>query len=601
MSFCIPKKEATRFLSAIQSGAIDVEALMDVSSEQRRATFAKFVGENVAEGMNAAYEEKLLLKDQKKGLANWAMTMAGLKDKEKLDFLGKVRKLEKILEPAEERAFMADLVAKKFEAPISFAEAKVLSEGAKNVETLQKEWDPVARKWSSEDARLKYGTAKAIYQDYVGTLLRDANANNFKEWLTQPKLGAVLDIANSTKGIVASLDNSFFGRQGLKALITNPDRWAVAFVKSWGDIARTLVGGDPMLALRADILSRPNAMNGKYRNGGFALGQDFEEAFPTTLPEKIPVFGRLYKASENAFVGGALRLRADIGDRVIAKAEAAGVDMSRPGEQAKAIGDLVNSLTGRGNIGRSSGEWTNAALFSVRFLKSNYDTLTAHSFGYGYEPGPARDFVRKQAAMNLLKIIAAEAAVYAIAGMLWPDSTEWDPRSANFGKIKIGNTRFDISGGMGSIVTLASRIAPTMHNGKWGWWSKSAVSGRWTDLGSGKFGSKNPLDMVEDFIEGKASPFAGKVLDLLRGGHDFAGNRVTVTGEALSMVTPISFSTFKDAQRDPEAANTLAVMILDGLGIGANTYGRGREPQAKEIWEEGYFGDADGSAGTGVP
>jgi len=589
VAFCIPKKDAAKFLAALGSGDINVAQLMDMTSAERRAHFAKVVGENVAEGMNAAFEAKMLLKDQRRGMVTWARSMAGLKDKVKLDFISKVNKLERVLEPAEERAFLADLAAQKLGATVTLDEAKAISEGAKTVTDLQKAWDPATQQWASEADRLKYGVAYVTYQEYVGALLRDANTKNFKEWLTQPKLGAVLDIANSTKGIVASLDNSFFGRQGIKVLFTNPDIWAAGFAKSFVDIGKTIGGHDPMLPLKAEIYSRPNSMNGKYRNGKFALGQDVEEAFPTSIPERIPGFGRLYKASENAFVGGALRLRADLADRVIRDAEAYGVDMSVSGPQAEAIGDLINSMTGRGNIGRMSGEWVNATFFSIRFLKANWDTLTMHTFGAGIEPGPGRDFMRKRAATNLLKIATSMALIYAIAGMLWPDSVEWDPRSSNFGKIKIGNTRFDISGGMASMVTLAARLMPTMHNGRWGWWSKSAVSGRWSQLGTGKFGSKNPLDVLEDFIEGKASPFAGKVLTVLRGGRDFTGERVTLTGEALSLVTPIGFSTMQDAMKDPNAAPLLAVYLLDAMGIGASTYSGKKEPRAREIWDEEFW------------
>lgn len=598
MSFCIPKPNANDFLAAIKSGVIDVEKLMDMSSADRRAVFTSVVGENLAQGVNAAFEEKLLLKDQQRGLITWAKQMSGLSDRTKVDFIGKIRKLDRVLEPDEERNFYADFAAKKFGAPITMAEAKTISQGAKKIEELKTNWNPDTQTWKSEDDRLAYGTAFVSYKDYVEALMRDANAKSFKEWLTQTDGKQLLDVANSIKGVVASLDNSYFGRQGIKTLFTNPDIWANGFAKSWGDIGKSIIGRDPISAIKADIFSRPNAMNGKYDNGKFALGKDFEEAFPTTLPEKIPGLGRLYKASESAFVGGALRLRADLADRMIAKAEEFGVDMSKPGKQAEAIGDLVNSMTGRGNIGKMSSEWTNAAFFSIRFLKSNWDTLTMHTGGLGIEAGPARKFVQRQAGKNLLKIVGSMALIYAIAGMLWPDSVEWDPRSSNFGKIKIGDTRFDISGGMGSLVVLAARMIPTFHkdafgNWKFAPWSKSAVNGKFSNLAKGGFGARTRLDMLEDFAEGKASPLLGAAFDSLRG-TDFAGNKTTYTGQVAKLVTPIGISTFQEAMADPNAAPLVAVVMLDALGIGANTYGakRNRE-KPKEFWEEDWFGQSD--------
>lgn len=583
MSYCLPKRDANAFLQALKTGKIQPDQLMDMTSAERRAHFATIVGAANAEGVNTAFEGKLLLKDQQAGLQRWAQQMAGLSPKTRKDFIEKIQKLENVLEPAEERAFLADLAAKKFGSAITFDEAKTISAGAKNIAELKTKWDPNTQSWANETDRLAYGAAFVAYQDYIGNLMRDANSRSFKEWLTQPKAKALLDTANSIKGIVASLDNSFFGRQGFKVLATNPDIWARGFMKSWSDMKNVIWdGSDPIAVIKADIYSRPNAMNGKYDNGKFALGKDFEEAFPTTLPERIPVLGRFYKMSEAAFVGGALRFRADLADRLIPKAEAMGIDMSTPGPEAEAVGDIVNAMTGRGNIGRISGEWVNAAFFSLRFLKSNWDTLTGHTLGFGIEPGPARTFVRRQAASNLLRIAGTMALVMFIAGLLDPESVELDPRSSNFGKIKIGNTRFDISGGMASMVVLAARLLSGSTKD-----SKDRVK----SLTSGKFGARSRLDVLEDFAQGKASPLLGKAIDFARG-TDFAGNKITLTETALGLVTPIGFSTASDALADPKAAPLVAVMILDGLGFGASTYGskRSRE-KPREIWEEEFWAD----------
>lgn len=577
MTFCIPKADAVKFIEAIKDGKIVPEKLMDMTSAERRAHFASIVGDNLAEGVNAAFESKMLLQDQKRGMVTWAKQVGGLSDRQKLDFIAKVNKLDKVLQPEDEKAFLADLAAQKLGATVTADEAKAIAKGAQLVTELKTQgWDEAGQKWANDGDRLKYGTAYTEYQDYVGDLLRDAKAPTFKEWIRSPKQ-VLLTTASATKGIVASMDNSYFGRQGIKMLFTNPGIWANGFVKSWGDMAKEVRGVDAMKAIRADIASRPNAMNGKYRNAKVALGLEFEEAFPSSLPEKIPLFGRLYKASEAAFNGGAMRLRADYADKMIALAEKSGVSMSRPGKQAEGIGALVNAMTGRGNLpiigsGQSGAvDAINATFFSLRFLKSNVDTLTMHRLGYAIEEGPSRQFVRKQAAQNLMKIVGGMGAILFAAEQLWPGSVEWDPHSSNFGKIKIGNTRFDISGGMASLVTLASRCIPTMHNGRWSWWSKSSTSGKWTDLHAGKYGQPTALDVMLNFMEGKFSPSAGIVRDILKG-ETFGGQPVTLRGSIESLLTPIGFQTFQDALNDPKAAPLLAVVILDALGIGASTY-----------------------------
>lgn len=572
MTYCLPKKMVNAFLAALKDGKIDPDKLMAMTSQERRGYFAKIIGEDNAKEVNTLFESKMLLADQKRGLVTWARQLSGLSDKQKLDFISKVEKLERVLDPKEERAFLADLAEQKIGASVTVEEARSISQGAKQIVELRQDWDQNTGSWSSETARIKYGTAYVEYQNYVGTLLRDAKALSFKEWSKSPKQW-LLTTASATKGIVASMDNSFFGRQGIKMLFTNPGTWTNAFVKSWGDIAKELGGHDAMLPIKADIFSRPNAMNGKYNNAKIALGIEFEEAFPSALPEKIPGFGRLYKASEAAFNGAAMRMRADYADKMIGLAEQFGVEMDHKGGQAEGIGSLVNAMTGRGNInlGKGTADAVNAAFFSLRFLKSNFDTLTGHRLGFAIEAGPARHFVRQQAAENLAKIAVGMSAVLFTASQLWPGSVDWDPRSANFGKIRIGDTRFDITGGIGSLVTLASRLVPTTHNGKWSFWSKSSTTGKWTDLHAGKFGQSTALDVIENFWEGKLSPAAGLVRDVWKG-ETYGGQPVTVEGAIQSLVTPIGVQTAQDTLNDPRSAPLLAVLILDGLGIGANTY-----------------------------
>ncbi len=263
MSYCLPKTEANAFIAALKTRAIDPEKMMDMSSADRRAVFAKVIGAANAEGVNAAFESKLLLKDQQAGLQRWITDMAGLQPKTRKDFLDKVKRMENVLEPTEEKAFLADLAAKKFGHSVTFDEAKTISTGAKNIATLQEKWNPTTQSWASATDQYAYGVARQAYKKYVGELMRDANAKTFKEWLTQPKGRAVLDAANSIKGIVASLDDSFFGRQGFKTLARSPDIWARAFAKSFVDMKNVLWdGSDPIDAIMADILSRPNMMNG---------------------------------------------------------------------------------------------------------------------------------------------------------------------------------------------------------------------------------------------------------------------------------------------------------------------------------------------------
>lgn len=571
--FCLPKKEAQKFLEALRGGKLVPEKLIEMSSEQRRTLFEGIVGKENASNVNALLESKLILKDQKRGMVTWAKQITGLKPATRQDLLSKIERMDKVLDANSKEVFLEDLAAKKFGVEITFEEAQTIAGMAKELRTAKEAVPPESPIRSPE--RLDYGAREVLFREYVDNLKGTGGILGMplREWVKSP-LEWVKSFAGASKSIVASLDNSFVGRQGIKILYTHPSIWTSAFLKTWADMGKELLGKDAVSAIKADIFSRPNALNGKYEAGKYDLGIKHEEAFPTSIPAKIPILGRLYKASEAAYSGAALRMRADYADFLIKKAESFGVDTLNKA-QAEGIGRLTNSMTGRGTMTRFMTEDTsalvNVMVFSIKFLKSNFDTLTLHRLGYAIEKGPARDFVRREAATNMLKITGSIATILYIAEQLWPGSTELDPRSSDFGKIKIGATRFDITGGMGSLAVLASRLVPTQHNGKWSFWSKSSSSGKYKDLLGGKFGQQNVLDVLESFVEGKASPAAGVLRDVWKG-EDFSGERVTPQSALLKLTTPISIQTFMDLKANPDAPNITAAMILEGLGISATTY-----------------------------
>ena len=146
------------------------------------------------------------------------------------------------------------------------------------------------------------------------------------------------------------------------------------------------------------------------------------------------------------------------------------------------------------------------------------------------------NFVRKQAAQNLLKMVGGTAAILMIAKALDPDSVDFDPRSANFGKIKVRNTRFDVTGGMGSIITLAARLIT--HS------TKSSITGKVKPLnekdasGKPKFGATTMDEVFVDFLSNKASPAARVALDYGKG-QTFEGEPPTLGQTARDLVTPL--------------------------------------------------------------
>jgi len=555
MAYCLPKHLSNKFIEGLKDGSINPGKLAEMSSSDRRAFFKTIMGEANAENTNALFESKLLLKNQQRGMITWAKTVSGMKPDARRDIITKVNKMTEALNPESEKAFLEDLVAHKLKTRVTIEQANKISELAKvasdKKDAMEKGGD-----------RLAYGKAAVTFGNYISDLKDSAKKMTAGEQIQVKNWGkGIVNIGGIARSLKASMDNSAIFRQGWKTLWTNPGIWTKNAIKSFADIGKTIGGKNVINEVKADIISRPNYE--RMKKGGLAVAT-VEEEFPSGLPEKIPVIGKIYKASQDTYTAFLYRQRADVFDKYMEIAERSDIDIDDK-TQLESVGKLVNSLTGRGNLGfiEPIANKVNNVFFAPRLLKSHIDVLTAHI-------GDAKvsSFAKKQAAKNLVKIISGTGAILVIAGAVAPGSVEWDPRSADFGKIRIGNTRFDVSGGMASVITLASRLITNS--------TKSSTTGLVKKLGTGEFGSRDYEDVTMDFFTNKLAPLWSVVRNIRRG-KTFEGEKPTAKTTARDLFVPIIITNYKELKDDPESADTLLAMIAEGLGISTNTYSANRD------------------------
>jgi len=560
MSFCLPKHLVDDFVGKLKSGEINPQKLSKMTSAERNAYFTTFLGKDNAHKVNADFESKLLLKNQKQGIINWAKHAAGIKKDVQRDLISRAERMTEILKPETEDAFLGDLVERRLGIGVTVEEAGKIADLAKTASDNKakiKEDSPIR-----SDDRIDYGAALVGFKEYVKGLKLESASMTLSEYMKSP-WAITKALAGGFKTMKASVDASFALRQGYTTLLTKPKIWADVFIESFGIWGRELKGLDGSALIKADVFSRPNAINGNYQKLKLDVGLETEEAFPRAWPAKIPAIGFLYKGSAAAYNGALLRMRADLADRFIADAQKAGVtDLKDSG-----IGLLVNAMTGRGRVSMTptQADAVNVAMYSVRYFKGQLNILSA-----GMSDAKMRGtYGQKQAANNLLRIIGIVGSIMTIAKLLDPDSVELDPRSNKFGKIylKVGDKRigFDITGGMRSLVILASRAMITKRRGVWGqWWQSS--SGRWYNMWDKKYGQMGVEDLVVQFFEGKASPLARVMLDTYRQ-ETWDGSKPSFWKEAVDLVVPISgfnaYKTIKEAKDE----NLLWMAILAGLNM----------------------------------
>jgi len=568
---CIPKNVAMALKTRLKSGEITPAKLADMTPKQRHDYFAKFLDEDYATSVNALYEAKTLLKDQQRGLITWLETITGLKPEIKRALIDRVNRMDRaLLTPEAEEQFLADLAAKRLGVGVTEQEANAIAKLSKQYHDAVANVPKGSPKGSAE--RIEAGAAQVRFDNYVAELKRDANVRSIKDWKNQPLRsigGSISDIGGLAKSIKASLDNSFVFRQGFKSMFAHPKLWANNAANSWKIIAQQLgkkgTSDDVVNGIKAEIYGRENALNGKYKKMGLDLG-GVEEAFPTSLPEKIPLLGRVYKASQSAFEGTAYRLRADIADELIKQAERAGRDTTEK-NLLKSIGTYTNSLTGRGDLGRAEGfsKAFNNLFFSPRFFKSNIDFLTAHAFDSKMDP-----MLKKRAAINLMRAIAGVGSGLALAKAINPDSVNFDPTSSDFGKIKVGNTRVDVTAGMSSFITLLARSADVAARG--------ATQGEMQLGGKKSYNRTNPLgSLFGTFLSNKLAPLPATVRDMAAG-KTFSGRPMNLNSTeglantAVNLFAPIPITNTLELAEDPDSIGPILGTMLDGLGFGTNTY-----------------------------
>ena len=205
----------------------------------------------------------------------------------------------------------------------------------------------------------------------------------------------------------------------------------------------------------------------------------------------------------------------------------------------KIIADFVNSSTGRGRLGglENAKTWyrlVNAVMFSPKFVMSRLQTLFEPVRSAGRVVGAlrAKDNISIEVEKAIMGQYASAAAKLGLAGAMASTafsaadanaSISLDPASSEFMKLRVGDSRYDVTGGLGGMVRNLYSLNPVDTEG--------FGQGVWQEAGR--------------IARQKASPVAGLAADVYKG-RDWTGEEVDVTDPsfvghaALGLAAPIS-------------------------------------------------------------
>lgn len=370
-----------------------------------------------------------------------------------------------------------------------------------------------------------------------------------------------LEVLNVPRTLMSSMDFSAPLRQGLIASVSHP----IVAIKAFTEMFRQSVSQKRFDRWFYDVKEHP--LYDISRESGLYIADPHdirlvakEEAFMNNLAEKIPIFGKFIKGSERAYVGYLNKLRWDLFSQMISEYEHNGRTFENSPELYKSTGNYINNLTGRGSLGKleNFAPVLSTGLFAPRLIASRVNMLSGYHLWSRKVPKEVRMMYLK----DMGKFIGVGLTVLALFKLNGAD-VEDDPRSTDFGKIKYGNTRWDIWGGHGQYI----RVVTQFMLGQ----TKSTTSGKINELSEeGAFG-KTRGDVLLSFVRGKLAPIPAAGWDMITG-RTIIGEKVTPQLEAQKLFLPLIAQDLKESYGEGGVSRLLTTAIPATFGVGVQTY-----------------------------
>ena len=246
-----------------------------------------------------------------------------------------------------------------------------------------------------------------------------------------------------------------------------------------------------------------------------------------------------------------------------------------------------------------------ATFFSPRLIAARVKMLNPATYILEKDP-----ILRQEKWKSLLSFGAISLSVLGLAKYGLGLDVEDNPLSADFAKIKSGNTRADTLGGFQQYIHFAAQMLTNKKiNGK----------GEEIDMSKPKFGQDTRADVAIKFLRSKTSPVASLVWDMLDG-KDYAGVPFSAKKEIASRMIPLAAQdvanvlfdqhNISNPLTDPgqalqdvggavkdNGAKAAALSVPTVFGVGMQTYTpRQSKPKSgSQWWEDSAFGGTSNS------
>jgi len=381
-------------------------------------------------------------------------------------------------------------------------------------------------------------------------------------------LEGLMEIVNLPRALLATADMSAFLRQGVVFAPSQPKAWSKAVAETFKKFAFSQenfeqyfkdLQKDPLYSLmRKSKLS----ITDPSRIAGGLTGR--EEPFISRILQKIPIIGIPTRFAERSYVGFLNKLRVDIfktwADELLSK----GFSPTKDIEFFKSIAKIVNTFTGRGDLGKNLNRiapFLNSIFFSPRLNAARFNVLFNPVWYARLSKG-----MRVKAITNFAKFVVAGVTTLGLIKIVGGDDVEVevDLRSSDFGKIKIDDTRWDIWGGYQQ---FARSIVQVITGER-----KNTTTGEIISLTKDEYPFTTRKEVLLRFIEGKLAPIPSLVNELMSGAKTFTGEDMTTKSVIREKFIPMYIQDIADAYASGGLGNALGAGIPAFFGIGVQTF-----------------------------
>ncbi len=362
----------------------------------------------------------------------------------------------------------------------------------------------------------------------------------------------IVEAANLPRALQTMLDLSFGLRQGAVLGYRHPGLWFDAFKTQLGVVFSERNMGTLMDSIRAHPAYDAARSAKLYLApwGEQTLGSTArEEALLSKWVERIPGL----KQSARAYIAMGNKLRFDV---FVKQWEALGGENAAL-EDLRGIANVINHATGRGSLGRLEAVAPELAtiLYSPRYKLSRVQMI-ADMFR-----GPA--VAKRMARENFAAWMGANLALLALLKVSGAADVELNPLSTDFGKARIGKTRFDLWAGLQPIIRYMTQAAyGTSKDVETGYIAPPRASFRGAT--------------VARFGRSMLAPTPSIIWDLLSGrnyeGQPLHLDEETIVREGLRNIEPMDLADAIDAFRESNVGVASLATAASALGTGVTTY-----------------------------